>query len=845
MKSRGRPLRRIAVLTGIIAALAGAYLHFGLLPGDLKPYALERVGPHLGVRVDFSKAIYLPFRGLTFEQVKIWDLQGRPLFKARALAINLSAITFFREKRIVIQNLYLDRPAYDLRLDTLRRKPRPQEAPPMTRISGQIEVPVAGTERAPSLRQIAHGPDMLLPENVYLEQVEVRRGIMTIRETADSPIIERVRSADLRIAFRRPPVVRLSGKVELGEDRYTNIRLEGTYDLKSSAYEFVLRVDGKRLPNWASRLQQGRSIRLEKARYALSARVGRAEDHGMAFRAQAHLSGADLCVSSSAFTGQTRADISGVFDPDDRSVRDFRAVLQFERLTATGLGKDIGRLDALSGQAALSPDLIEIRSVQGTFRGLPFQADGTVRSFKDLTLDLTVKTATRINSLLAVLPEDQKRLFSGLHIDGPCHATTRLRGSLKGGGVSATKEHAVVLEQAQLHHSGSGLRLTDLSARIDVNDSGITVKGARFKHGAAAYRMELSIPKAANTDGRFELSTARFKARAEYRTDGQDLRILKGRYETRGLKLGVQGRIKDLKDPYLSVEGELSADLRAAREEFADRQPALRDLSVSGDVSGYYRLDGYWDRPKDWALSMDLESPGVELARLELDRLRAQVRMRDRKLDIPYIQAAPYGGYLGAKVLVDLDRAIPSYEGRLHANNIDVARLGRSLGSKDPKLAGTAILQSTFSGRVGETSSLRGQGALTIRDGHLWETSQFKQMGELVLVKVEGLDNVVFEDLNATFALRDGRLWTQDLTLMGSTVDLSLRGSVSFRQELDLMMSIQYSSDVYQGAMDAGGIVPLVLNQASNLISEYRIGGTMAAPTYTKAGAGRAQSGGR
>lgn len=833
MKSRGRPLRRIVVIGGILTALCGLYLRFGLLPGDLKLYALRQIEPRVGVRIDFSRALYLPFRGMTLEDIKIWDLQGRPLFKARALSVNLSLWTYLTQKRIVIQNLFLDRPAYDLRLDSLLRQ-RQASAAPLTQISGQIEVPIAGSSAAPSLREIARGPDILLPENVYLEQVIIRGGVLTVRDSADSPPIERVRSADLRIAFRKAPLVKVRGSVELGEDRYAHLDLDGTWDLRNDNYAFDVRFDGKRLPRWFLSAEEGRSVRLTQARYALSLHLKRSDAQSVSFRARARLSGAELKISSSAFRGGAEADISGRYDIDERRVRNFEALLRFSKVSAFNLGKDIARLDGLRGEVALSPDLIDIRSAQGIYRHLPFQAEGTLRSFKDLDLDLTLKTAARLDALLAALPSDQRKLFSLVQIDGACRATTRLRGSLASGAVAAAKEHAIVLEGAELRHAASGLRLTDLSARIDVTDKGIAVRDARFRHGAADYKMELSIPKTADADGRLDLSSARFKAHAEYRTNGKDLRILKGRCETAGMQLGVQGHLDELKNPRLYLQGELKADIAAVAREFALRMPALAGAGPSGRVSGYYKLDGQWNRPRDWNLQIDLESDGIRIAKLELDRLRAQVRMRDRRVDLPYIQASPYGGYLGARLIVDLDRDSPTFEARVHANNIDIARLGRSLGTEDSKLRGIGILQATLSGNISDPGALRGQGALSIRDGHLWETSRFKQMGDLVLVKVEGLDNVVFESMNATFTLRDGRLWTQDLTLMGSTVNLSMRGSVSFGQELDLLMSIQYSSGVYRGALDAGGIAPLVIQQASNLISEYRIGGRLTSPTYTK-----------
>ena len=57
---------------------------------------------------------------------------------------------------------------------------------------------------------------------------------------------------------------------------------------------------------------------------------------------------------------------------------------------------------------------------------------------------------------------------------------------------------------------------------------------------------------------------------------------------------------------------------------------------------------------------------------------------------------------------------------------------------------------------------------------------------------------------------------------------------MGFDASLDLTMDIQYSDDVYRGADYTGGIVPMVVSQAGDLISQYRVSGTLREPKYEK-----------
>ena len=100
MKSRDRTHIKIFLLGGLLFSLFTAYLYFGMFPGRLKEVALEKIEALTQKKVVFDKALYLPFRGLNFENLKVMDKKGRAIFSARQLAIDAAFIPFFREKKM-------------------------------------------------------------------------------------------------------------------------------------------------------------------------------------------------------------------------------------------------------------------------------------------------------------------------------------------------------------------------------------------------------------------------------------------------------------------------------------------------------------------------------------------------------------------------------------------------------------------------------------------------------------------------------------------------------------------------------------------------------------------------
>jgi hypothetical protein len=138
-------------------------------------------------------------------------------------------------------------------------------------------------------------------------------------------------------------------------------------------------------------------------------------------------------------------------------------------------------------------------------------------------------------------------------------------------------------------------------------------------------------------------------------------------------------------------------------------------------------------------------------------------------------------------------------------------------------------------GILTDPGSWRGEGAVSITKGMLLQTAdEFREMGNLPLLKVEGLDLVTFEELAAKFQIRDRKIHTKDLTLLGDSVDLSLEGTIGLDGALDLLMDIQFSDEVMQGAMITGGFAPMVVRQADVAIPQHHVGGTLTEPKTEK-----------
>ena len=178
-----KPQRKIFTRSAVVLVLfffGGAlYLRIGIFPGKLREVAGQKIEQWTHKKVVFDRAVFIPFHGLSLTRVGVFEPDGRPLFQARRVTVNVRLLPFLAEKKIVVNRCLLDGAFYDWSLAG-EKAPAPS-ATPKTVISGQIAVPTVPENRPPDLKDIRNGPDFFLPENVYIERIEIADGRLVIR----------------------------------------------------------------------------------------------------------------------------------------------------------------------------------------------------------------------------------------------------------------------------------------------------------------------------------------------------------------------------------------------------------------------------------------------------------------------------------------------------------------------------------------------------------------------------------------------------------------------------------------------------------------------------------------
>ncbi len=706
----------------------------------------------------------------------------------------------------------------------------------MTKLSGQIPVPVVSNKQSVALTDLASGPEAFLPENVYLQRINISNGRVLIREKKDAPPLEELRSIELHMNFHRPPVVAIEGSLELGSDPYATLRLDGQWNLDKAAYEFKLTARSIKVPGWLKAYQRKNFLVLDRAALVMDAALKSTQEDKAVFHAKVNLLDALILLNQTQYLGQMNLDAHGLFNFSSKTFDHYSGRLDFVHVDIHRLSKEIDRLDNINGSFFFEPEKLKIHKVSGVYQNVPFEADGFIESYRDLLVKLTVKVNSTIGQMLTLVPGQTLLSVKNFELEGLCQAITSVEGSLRAPG-ELRKEYKLAVSNGVIRSKDKKILVSGLTADILANDRGVLIRNCKFFQNQQPITLNAFLPKDTDSLGSLEIISSALRFTSPFRLQDNALLLKGASFVYEGLSARFDGTLTDLTNPLLHIQGTMDLNLEKIAPLAQEGAARLKDLKLRGWLTGLFTYTGAWNNPIAGEFKMDGRGDPVFVKQnFRLGALEYQLRLNQKLLKIPYLRSTVYGGTLTADATLDLSRKEVPFDSRISLTQLKINELARDLDLKPKDLAGVANLRLSLGGVLNRPETFTGNGALDIREGRLWQTDLFKQMGQLPFVKVEGLDVVVFHDLAATFTIHDQKLWTRDLSVFSETVDLSLDGSIGFDQTLDMSMGIRFSNDIIRGAYETGGLVPLVVTEAEDFISQYKITGTLKQPKYEKMG---------
>jgi hypothetical protein len=834
MRSHAAAARRILQVLILIALAGGAaYWHWGLLPGSLRDLPIDAIRTATGFEADFRRVHYVPFYGIRIDEPVLKGKNGQELFRARGIRLVTDLPAFFQEDRIVIQKIEVDSPVTEFRLGG------PDKAGAQGQDAGSADpdapVPLDNPVPHPFVVLEAIFDDSFLPSNVYLNELEIHHGRISILRPEGGAPVETLKEIRFRTLLDRRPLIPVEARFRTGFGR-GDFKMEGLVNLADGRHRLSLEGNIDRLPLWLiSPLAKWR-VRADRLRGDAALTLNYDGASLIAFQLDSRKMSGQAHWGERGVSGSFAVKTSGTFDFGTRKLDFANGLVEAAGVTVRNAAPQLAEVRLSSAAVAWNPELIEIPRIQGSWEGTNFTIEGTMDRAEGRATKLKFRqTLESLEPLKTLMP----KVFDHPLNPGSLNGKIGIEASMEGAPSELLKNiHTVRLDIREgslapktLKSPVTGIAGSVLIDRLKV----FSADDLFFRHAGNDYTLSGQFNTAPGGAGRFNIATRKWEAGARFKSFPDRLEFSTLTVESGMSHAGGSGTL--LLGKRLVVNADFRAHL-APEQLAADWKisaPWLADLKLRGIIDAKGSIQG--PLQEFTGLKMRVEAKSSRLAYSDLfvfTPIETDLRLDSGMLEILYAKAGFYGGEARATGRADLtDLKRPYFETHVFTQDTDLEEFSRNLSFIKNKFSGTLNLDLVLSGLMNDPKSLEGHGTFRVTNGEIWQTELFKRLKKFAFVTIEGADNVIFNSANGSFTVRGGGLETQDCTLSSKLIDVHFTGRIGFDATLALNVVSRFTSGIIREASEVGGLTPALINIAENKITRYLITGTFKDPSFT------------
>ena len=303
----------------------------------------------------------------------------------------------------------------------------------------------------------------------------------------------------------------------------------------------------------------------------------------------------------------------------------------------------------------------------------------------------------------------------------------------------------------------------------------------------------------------------------------QDLRIRSGKETLQAARIAVDTRRKQAR---LEKVVAFADPLRLARAVGPKAERALAGCRFEApfrtEINGLIA----WETNAPSRLDFAAEGGPFTFHRFRATRLSAQVQWQPKRLVIPNLTAAFYGGQLQLSLAAPLKPGLSPFRLTASWTNTDLHSLAADLFRPDNHLSGRLNGRLAVDGGVpSDLKTWTGRSYVEVREGMLWDIPIFGVFSPLLNQISPGLGNNRATAARAHFRLRNGAVETEDLLINAGPVRIHYAGTCSLDGRLDARASIK----ILRPVPLIGPLVSLALTPVSKPF-ECRVAGAIDSP---------------
>lgn len=282
--------------------------------------------------------------------------------------------------------------------------------------------------------------------------------------------------------------------------------------------------------------------------------------------------------------------------------------------------------------------------------------------------------------------------------------------------------------------------------------------------------------------------------------------------------------------------GEISSEERALSL-YGTVKLDLRDLS--GFMEGILENSVYFKTglkdAQNYELGIKSTTDSMKAHGLQFTGVRMDSRVAEGVANVPLFTAGLYGGDLASTMRFDLRNTEIPYQINANLSNLDIEKILDNTTLKGKGIGGELFAELSLEGSARDLDSVRGPGKITVRTANLGPMPLLtpllgKTYGYLQYALPE-LKRVNITGGAADFYIKNRRLTTDNLILVGDAIGIYAKGSLDFDGNLDFDVENQFTSEG-SGGSDWQSQIQEMIVQVGKLISRARLTGTLKKPKW-------------
>lgn len=489
----------------------------------------------------------------------------------------------------------------------------------------------------------------------------------------------------------------------------------------------------------------------------------------------------------------------------------------------------IERIDKLKGKVKFSDAGIWSDNLTADILGLAVEAKANLTDFAKPYLKVRAASSLPLDVVQKILKDKFQVNFTG-SISGKCDLALALETKLPVDGAAKINANLDIIN-ASFNPGGFLSAFTDINGRLEFGQNHLKWPELKFKYQdipcqTSGVLTDFSAPA---VEAKLLSENLFFESRLSVSGNLINVAQVSGKYFNSGITASGSIDKSEPGHPLLDIGLNLDVELADIKEAVKKSKEKLEAAHLSGKVSAKIKIKGDAADIKSCFIKAQAGADTLSAYGLKSGALSLGYYQENGLAEVSVPNLDLYEGKVASAAKINLNSKDLPYWIEADIRGLNLGKLKQDTPAKDKDISGTLLAQVKINGFSADLSKLSGAGSIFVSEGRLWELNLFKGLGELLFTK--DFSNIIFNEGQCGFLIRDKFISTDNLKLKSNLANLSGNAKIGFDGSLESALNVEVLDETAPLSGTFKDVTTAIIGQAGRF-GVIMITGTLKEPQY-------------